>query len=388
MFRFPWGDFHSLNLGWFLQKFNELRNDWATAEAGIDGALDAEIQKAEDALTDVFAARDAAAASASAANSSALNASQSSLASMDARDQSRAARDAAQQAAGNAAASETAAGNSATAASNSAGAAATSATQAGQSATAAGNSATTAGNSATAAGNSATAAAGSATAAERSASDAEDAAASVEASAQQIETNKNDILDLKQSSAKKLLTPFDMWADRFLASSETTVRNRKIKLEKNHIMLTRLGNSTGGQGLSLLTGENFAIGETSMASIVYNADQYLPLDDFYPIKEYSDLYVNFGEYGTENEMGSNGIILQFVSIDENNNVTYISHGAVYAANNASYGYISTIKRPTEATHFGLFYITRRAIPGIPTDIVFTLNPHISDPVATSLALAT
>lgn len=141
MFKFPWGDFHSLNLGWFLQKFNELCEDWATAEAGIDGALDAEIQKAEDALTDVFAARDAAAASASAANSSALNASQSSLASMDARDQSRAARDAAQQAATNAAASETAAGNSATAASNSAGAAATSATQAGLSATAAGNSA-------------------------------------------------------------------------------------------------------------------------------------------------------------------------------------------------------------------------------------------------------
>lgn len=181
MFRFPWGDFHSLNLGWFLQKFNELREDWATAEEGIDGALDAEIQKAEDALTDVFAARDAAAASASAANSSALNASQSSLASMDARDQSRAARDAAQQAAGNAAASETAAGNSATAASNSAGAAATSATQAGNSATAAGNSATAAGQSATnaaasetAAGNSAAAAAASETAAEASAQRAEE----------------------------------------------------------------------------------------------------------------------------------------------------------------------------------------------------------------------
>ena len=201
MFKFPWGDFHSLNLGWFLQKFNELCEDWATAEAGIDGALDAEIQKAEDALTDVFAARDAAAASASAANSSALNASQSSLASMDARDQSRAARDAAQQAATNAAASETAAGNSATAASNSAGAAATSATQAGLSATAAGNSAaaaaeseqnveniiedatteaiasatqtattaaTNAANSETAAGNSATAAGNSATAANNS----------------------------------------------------------------------------------------------------------------------------------------------------------------------------------------------------------------------------
>ncbi len=183
MFRFPWGDFHSLNLGWFLQKFDELRQDWATAEAGIDGALDAEIQKAEDALTDVFAARDAAAASASAANSSALNASQSSLASMDARDQSRAARDAAQQAASNAAGSETAAGNSATAASNSAGAAATSATQAGNSATAAGNSATAAGQSETAAAGSATAAAGSATAAADSATQAGNSASAAAQSA-------------------------------------------------------------------------------------------------------------------------------------------------------------------------------------------------------------
>ena len=171
MFRFPWGDFHSLNLGWFLQKFNELREDWATAEAGID----AEIQKAEDALTDVFAARDAAAASASAANSSALNASQSSLASMDARDQSRAARDAAQQAAGNAAASETAAGQSAR----------------------------NAAASETAAGNSAAAAAASETAAGQSATDAEETASSIEASAQQIATNASNI-EILQNAVNEL----------------------------------------------------------------------------------------------------------------------------------------------------------------------------------------
>ena len=194
MFKFPWGDFHSLNLGWFLQKFNELREDWATAEAGIDGALDAEIQKAEDALTDVFAARDAAAASASAANSSArtasssaLNASQSSIASMD-------ARDAARQAATNAAASETAAGNSATAASNSAGAAATSATQAGNSATAAGNSATAAAASETAAGNSASAAAASETAAGQSATNAAASAEAAAASAEGIITIQNPLM--------------------------------------------------------------------------------------------------------------------------------------------------------------------------------------------------
>ena len=137
MFRFPWGDMHSLNLGWFLQKFNELREDWATAEENIDGALDAEIEKAEDALSDVFDARDAAAASATAAAGSA-----------------------------------TAAGTSATAAQNSATAAASSATLANQKATAAGLSEAAAAQSAAAAGNSATAAAGSATAAGQSATNA------------------------------------------------------------------------------------------------------------------------------------------------------------------------------------------------------------------------
>lgn len=137
MFRFPWGDMHSLNLGWFLQKFNELRADWATAEENITGALDAEIQRAEDALSDVFDARDAAAASATAAAGSA-----------------------------------TAAGTSATAAQNSATGAASSATLANQKATAAGLSEAAAAQSATAAGNSATAAAGSATAASNAATNA------------------------------------------------------------------------------------------------------------------------------------------------------------------------------------------------------------------------
>lgn len=155
MFRFPWGDMHSLNLGWFLQKFNELREDWATAEAGIDGALDAEIQRAEDALSDVFDARDAAAASATAAAGSA----------------------------GAANTSATAAQNSATAAASSATLANNKATAAGLSEAAAAQSAAAAGNSATQAGQSATNAAGSATAASQSATAAAASAASIEGDA-------------------------------------------------------------------------------------------------------------------------------------------------------------------------------------------------------------
>lgn len=190
MFRFPWGDMHSLNLGWFLQKFNELREDWATAEAGIDGALDAEIQKAEDALSDVFDARDAAAASATAAAGSASAAGTSATAAQNSATAAASSATLANQKATAAGLSEAAAaqsatqaGNSATAAAGSATTASNAATNAAASETAAGNSASAAAGSATAAGNSATAAAGSATAAGNSAAAAEQSAQDAAASA-------------------------------------------------------------------------------------------------------------------------------------------------------------------------------------------------------------
>lgn len=190
MFLGPWSEMHRLNLGWFIAEWNKFYAEWQSTLQAITGALTGEIERVEAAMTDLYAARDAAAASATAANSSALNASASSLAAMDARDAAVSAKNTAQSAASSATASETAAGNSATLASNkatqagnsatqagnSAGAAASSASNAAGSATAAGNSATAAGNSATAAGNSATAAASSAAAAEASAQRAEQAA--------------------------------------------------------------------------------------------------------------------------------------------------------------------------------------------------------------------
>lgn len=188
MFRFPWGDMHSLNLGWFLQKFNELREDWATAEAGIDGALDAEIEKAEDALSDVFDARDAAAASATAAAGSASAAGTSATAAQNSATAAASSATLANDKATAAGLSEAAAAQSATQAGNSATAAAGSATQASQSATNAAGSATAAGQSASAAAASAAsiegdvdAAAASATAAEQSATDAAASAAAAQA---------------------------------------------------------------------------------------------------------------------------------------------------------------------------------------------------------------
>lgn len=134
MFLGPWSEMHRLNLGWFIAEWNKFYAEWQSTLQAITGALTGEIERVEAAMTDLYAARDAAAASASSANSSALNASASSLAAMDARDAAVSAKNTAQSAASSATESETAAGNSATLASNKA-------TQAGNSATAAAQSA-------------------------------------------------------------------------------------------------------------------------------------------------------------------------------------------------------------------------------------------------------
>ena len=173
MFLGPWSEMHRLNLGWFIAEWNKFYAEWQSTLQAITGALTGEIERVEAAMTDLYAARDAAAASATSANSSALNASASSLAAMDARDAAVSAKNTAQSAASSATASETAAGNSATLASNKATQASNSATAAAQSATGAASSATTAGEKATQAASSATTAGEKATQAANSASAAQ-----------------------------------------------------------------------------------------------------------------------------------------------------------------------------------------------------------------------
>lgn len=64
MYEYPFGNGQQLNLDWFLAEWKNLLAAWEAEKNGIAGALDAEIAKAEAALADVFAARDAAAQSA------------------------------------------------------------------------------------------------------------------------------------------------------------------------------------------------------------------------------------------------------------------------------------------------------------------------------------
>lgn len=84
MFRFPFGTTQELNLDWFLEQWEIFKQEAQTALDGIDHALDDEIQRVEDAMTDLYAARDAAIAAkndalsyAQSANTSAIGASQS-----------------------------------------------------------------------------------------------------------------------------------------------------------------------------------------------------------------------------------------------------------------------------------------------------------------------
>lgn len=238
MFRFPWGDMHSLNLGWFLQKFNELREDWATAEAGIDGALDAEIQRAEDALSDVFDARDAAAASATAAAGSATAAAGSAT---TAGTSATAAQNSATAAAGSATLANnkaSAAGLSEAAAAQSANNAAASAANANTSANAAAASAANAVNSAAAAGTNATAAATSAanaaTSANSAAADAEraeEAAESIPADYTELANNvtelTNDFNEISENT-KNLLNPDNITQENGFTYSNGVYTNNNV----------------------------------------------------------------------------------------------------------------------------------------------------------------
>ena len=172
-YNYPYGDTQQLNLNWFLAQWETFREQWATAEEGIDHALDAEIARVEAAMTDLYAARDAAAASQAAAQTAAVNAASSQTVATQQASLAQSQAATAQNQAQIATAAAEAAGNSASSASNSASNANLSKVQAGNSATAAGQSATLANDKATAAGLSAAQAGVSATNAAGSAEDSE-----------------------------------------------------------------------------------------------------------------------------------------------------------------------------------------------------------------------
>lgn len=136
-FNYPYGDTQQLNLNWFLSQWETFRAQWATAEEGIDHALDAEIARVEAAMTDLYAARDAAAASKTAAQTAATNAASSETVATQQATLAQSYANTAQTQAGIATAAAEAAGNSASSASTSAAAANLSKTQAANSATAA-----------------------------------------------------------------------------------------------------------------------------------------------------------------------------------------------------------------------------------------------------------
>ena len=277
MFKFPWGDMHSLNLGWFLQKFNELREDWATAEAGIDGALDAEIQRAEDALSDVFDARDAAAASATAAAGSASAAGTSATAAGNSATAAAGSATLANNKATAAGLSEAAAAQSATAAGNSATAAAGSATQAGQSATNAAASETAAGNSASAAAGSATAAGNSAAAAAESADEAAQSASVVTSLASILDSFPSRITPLsKANSVSTTAATIENGFINFLLGVETTTvlpvyTSQLLPAGKYKLVIDLLAINNTGQTSTRLC----------YISARINSSQYTPRKDIY-----------------------------------------------------------------------------------------------------------
>lgn len=277
MFRFPFGTVQELNLDWFLEQWEIFKVQAREAFEGIDHALDDEIDRVEDAMTDLYAARDAAIAAKTAAEtaeSSTLGYAQS-------------AANSAASAAGSAAGSATSASSSAGSAEQAAQSAQTSAQQASSAATSAGNAATSATNAsssaATAANNAGIAGnysqesaawatgsytgdpsqypvpstapqhennakyyaesiSGDAASAAASASDAADSAtaaaasaASISTSAAQIAQNASDIVDLRTdlTAAEDAIT--DLQTDLDAAESDITDLQTNISTAESNI---------------------------------------------------------------------------------------------------------------------------------------------------------
>lgn len=232
MYEYPFGNGQQLNLDWFLNEWKNLLAAWEAEKNGIDGALQAEIDRAEAALADVFAARDAAAQSAANALESKNAAAQSAedtsgyLATVraDANTASNAARNAAQSQSNAAESAQTALASKNTAA-NSERNAAQSEANANSSKNAAAQSASDADASKSAAAQSAAEALAHKDAAAQSAEDASDAAASVETSAQQITTNANDIISIKDA----LFDSFPSRVTPINKSQENQTENGAVK---------------------------------------------------------------------------------------------------------------------------------------------------------------
>ena len=205
-YRYPYGNTEQMNLDWFLNQWEKFKADWAEAEAGIDGSLDAEIAKVEAAMTELYAARDAAAASAAAARQSSLDAvaaqvaaGNSKTAAQAAETSARGSQQAAAQSAQEAQASAQGAENSALTASQAANTATQQAAGADAARGAAEDAQAAAALSAGQAGQAATAAADHADDAADSATLAQQAAQDISDSVEQIATNTSDIGVLKES---------------------------------------------------------------------------------------------------------------------------------------------------------------------------------------------
>ena len=217
MYELPYGNTQQLNLDWFIKRWKEFYEEWEQTKTEIDGALDEEVQKVEDAMEDLYAARDAAATSATAAAASAASASNDATIAANAATAAAASATLANTKATAAGLSEAAAALSASQAANDATAAATSASQASASASSATDSAQAAATSeqniesiiedaiqdaTDAAVAEATAdAEAAATAAESSASDAADSATAAAASATAADSSADDAADSATAAA-------------------------------------------------------------------------------------------------------------------------------------------------------------------------------------------
>ena len=386
-YKYPYGNRDTINLDWFINEFQKLKAAWEEERAGIEGALDEEIARAEAALADVFAARDTATAAATAASQSADTArGYSETATAQANTATQAAQGAAT-ARSDALAAQSAAEAAADNASGFASNASTSAQSAAQSVInartaqiAAAQSATLADSARQVAQTAQTGAETAATNAATSADDAETAATSIEESAQQIASNTSDINSLKESISNYYISSENAILQSILPNEYYSDEGagRFFTRTKNKISISRIAGNSNPRLYSILS--NHATQE-------YDTNKIPTIDSLHPIAEIP-LHGFFSIYKIKNTVKTSGIRFSItactVTDDSVNVVTRIPLTNMLSEN--KYLYVEYDLTNTTATHFALYLYTTQSYQGLDEEFIFNISPAFIPSSLTALIL--
>lgn len=174
-----------------------------------------------------------------------------------------------------------------------------------------------------------------------------------------------------------VLTTFQAWANKYLKTGEYTANGRRVVFDKNHVVIEHLNNNTSAIGVSLLSGQGYSgLPSSDTQLYAFPATEYLSLDALSQSRAY--IIQNFLDYETGS--GANSVFIQFATVADN--VVTVLESKGWGATSAGVYSIrgGTIVAPDNATHFGIFYISRRQAANYLKEVTFTIDPIYANPL--------